>query len=118
MRLAHKTPCQGCPFRRDSVGGWLGEDTGDPAEYFLATVDREQAQPCHNTIDYDDPDWEDGLDSAPYCAGQLVFFRNNCKLPKNRELPVNLVEPDYEKVFSRRDEFITHHTLEHGDRDE
>lgn len=108
-RLAHLTPCNACPFRRDSAPGWLG--ASDAHEFIQAALSECQ-MPCHCTIDYEDPHWEQTqYPDAPICAGSLVFLRNNCKLPRDETLKAmtRAVEQDRESVFCFRQEFVDHH---------
>lgn len=99
--------CSQCPFKKDSAPGWLGSSC--PEEFIDATLS-ENDMPCHLGVDYDDEDWLDKLDDVPRCAGSLVFFRNNCKLPRNPELcnAVSKVKVD-NTVFSFKHEFLEHH---------
>lgn len=111
-----KKPCNDCPFRRDSIPGWCGDS--EP-EWFVesALADYTQYQdgsylaPCHQTVDYNDPDWESKLGDAAACAGALIFAKNRCKSPRdpNRNAAVRSVDTDYETVFASPDEFIEHH---------
>jgi len=108
--LKHKTACARCPWRRDSLKGWLGIET--PSGFLWATQ-REHMMPCHCDVDYESDDWELQLDGASHCAGSLVFMKNNCQLPVNltlREM-VEQVEQSTE-VFQWGREFLDHHTLE------
>jgi len=106
--LPNSTICAQCPFRRTSAPGYLGSDT--PERFIDATLS-ENDMPCHMAVDYDDEDWESDLEDIPRCAGSLVFFRNNCKLPRTPELcdAVSSVKPDRETVFSFKHEFLEHH---------
>lgn len=106
--LDNQTICAQCPFRRSSAPGWLGSSS---PEEFIDTTLSENDMPCHMAVDYEDEDWLDKLDSIPRCAGSLVFFRNNCRLPRVPELcdAVSKVKADKETVFSFRHEFLEHH---------
>lgn len=112
MKLDLRRPCAKCPFRRDSVRGWLGP--WEPTELLFA-LGRE-AFPCHLTIPQDEgavPETDDRLQG---CAGAAIFLNN--KIERSRH-PVNaqhqaLVEnvPAEVKasVFNFGHEFIEHHT--------
>ena len=104
----NSTICGQCPFRRTSAPGYLGADT---PERFINAVLSENDMPCHMVIDYEYDDWKFNLEDIPRCAGSLVFFRNNCKLPRTSELcdAVSSVEPDRKTVFSFKHEFLEHH---------
>lgn len=106
MAKQHKTACPECPWRKDSKPGWLGAAT--PVQ-FLATAYSDQRMPCHCTVDYESPDWEEQAKKAPQCAGRAEFFSNMCKEPRNPKLlTVNKVNP---MVFGRPTAFLEHHTL-------
>lgn len=106
--LRHKTPCSKCPFLRGSSPGWLGAST--PNE-FLDSTNSEIDMPCHSTIDYEDPNWEESLKVASTCAGSLIFMKNTCKMPRDEELAVKVqgVERDIKNVFYWAHEFLEHH---------
>jgi len=87
--------------------GWLG--AGSP-ESFIDCMNRDEPLPCHQTIDYDDPDWlvkwsaqEDGS----MCAGALIFMANKMQRPRTRGFPT--LPPDKVAVFSNTVEFVRHH---------
>jgi hypothetical protein len=114
-----KKPCNDCPFRRTSSPGWLG---GAPPSWFVSSAladtysdgSGNEAAPCHETIDYDDPAWQqDQLPAADACVGSLIFYRNvdAFKLPRDhaRSRLVQSVQPDHDTVFSTADEFVQHH---------
>lgn len=104
MEHTHKQPCRECPFRRNSLPGYLGEDT---PEGFMATTLADVPMPCHLTIDYEEDDWDgDQMEEASYCAGALNFFRNMCKSSRDRRRPQGEKDPT---VFSRPQEFLDHH---------
>lgn len=44
MRYDKRIPCKECPFRKDSIRGWLGPDT---PEEVIAQVHGEGGYPCH-----------------------------------------------------------------------
>lgn len=106
--MQHRKPCKGCPWTKQSLPGWLGAVT--PVE-FLQTSEAEVRMPCHNEVDYEDPQWEKVAAGAPQCAGRAIHFANRCKVPKDPDLLV-IKETDRANVFSNPQEFIDHHTLE------
>lgn len=114
IRLRHKVPCDDCPFRRDSMPGFLGGTR--LADWITAWIG-EAKFPCHKTISQMFVITETvgenhpSLDGASYCAGALTMMRNSCKSPRNsydREA-ARKVEPDRETVFSHMGEFKSHH---------
>lgn len=118
-KLGRKTPCNDCPYRRDSARGWLGAET-DPEVFVSAALSDFMANPadigypCHLAIDYSDPDWKTTqLPDADLCAGALIMAANNYKLPRQPERAeaVRAVKQS-PAVFRYADEFIAHHTIE------
>ena len=102
------TPCSQCPFRLVSPPGWMGVAT--PQEFIEAT-EAEQHMPCHLEVDYNEADWHKQLGDVAWCAGSLIFLRNNCKMPLDKALfdAMQHVQADKERVFSFRHEFLEHH---------
>lgn len=86
-------PCSDCPWRRDSIKGWLGGMT--PEEWLDAIHGMgDTFIDCH-TI------------NGPQCAGAAIYRANISKLPRN---PMILQLPkDKESVFSTPMEFLKHH---------
>lgn len=101
-------PCKECPWRKDSIPGWLGDST--PLE-FLQLNESEQHMPCHLTVDYESDDWEELVQDAPACAGRLVHLKNRCKQPMDPSLAEAMkgVEADHDKIFFDPSEFFRHH---------
>jgi len=88
----HQKPCQDCPFKRDSIKGWLGIMT--PDEWVMCAHGVTQID-CH--VHY-----------GAQCAGAAIYRKNVCKLP----LPGQLKLPrDTEAVFSSPMQFKEHHEL-------
>ena len=115
MKPPLKKPCEGCPFRRTALPGWLGNST--PAEFMNQTLS-DNAMPCHCTVDYSDPLWREETDepdtNVRYCAGALVFFANICKISRHPERP--RLKPDRENVFASPAEFLAyHHDWQNGE---
>jgi hypothetical protein len=112
-----KQPCSDCPYRRDSRQGWTG---GARPEWFAfsALADHAEYQhgsclaPCHQTVDYGDPNWPEQLADgrAAACAGALIMARNNGKMPQDprRAAAVRSVDRD-ENVFRYGEELVRHH---------
>jgi hypothetical protein len=102
-----KQPCSDCPFRRAAMPGWLG--AGSP-ESFIDCMNRDEPLPCHQTIDYDDPDWLEkwsAQESGSMCAGALIFMANKMQRPRTRGFPT--LPPDKVAVFSNTVEFVRYH---------
>lgn len=111
--------CNDCPFRRASLAGWTGAAA---PEWFVESALADETVygevPCHQTVDYNDPNWRASLKNAAVCAGALIFARNNGKLPRDprRAKLVKQVAADHETIFSTRKEFIEHHRRPDGVR--
>ena len=116
-------PCRECPFKRTAWPGYLGADTPTG---FVHKTESGVPMPCHLTVDYETPGWEERANDAPLCAGSITFLANSCKLPYlpspeipvpdflRRDIPQVLAAlddatPDHDAVFSNRQEFIDHH---------
>jgi hypothetical protein len=87
----HESPCSDCPFRRDSIPGWLG---GHSPEEFVSMAHGESDYPCH-------------VLSGAQCAGMAVYRANVGKRPRSKrilQLARNVIA-----VFARPKEFLTHH---------
>lgn len=107
--LGRTTPCQHCPWRKTSLRGYLGED--EPAHFYWQSVTQENPMPCHEQIDYTDPDWQaTQLPHVDLCAGMLIYFRNHLKTP--RYAPVAAAVRAVKRsaaVFTWPQEFMRHH---------
>lgn len=79
--------------------GWLGNSSPD------------EPLPCHQTIDYGDPQWLEKWmaqqGAGKMCAGALVFMANKVQRPHDREFPTMPKDPA--NVFSNSVEFVRHH---------
>lgn len=98
-----KTPCDECPWRRDSTPGFTGPES--PQDW----VDCAHAEgyiACHKTIQGTvdgETEW------SHQCAGAAIFRANVHKVPRDRE--VTTLPADRESVFASNQEFIEHHDL-------
>lgn len=109
VKRACKRPCKECPFRRDAAKGWLGAYDG--AQDFLDTHYRyDVPNPCHTTVDYNDPEWKSKLGDAIGCAGQQIFYENSLKKPRMWSLDPD-IEADTHNVFQWPQEFLDHHNV-------
>jgi len=108
-KLGRKTPCPGCPWLKISRRGYLGED--EPESFYRGAITNENDWPCHEQIDYADPEWlTTQLPDADLCAGQLIHFRNHLKMPRDPEMAeaVRAVKTS-RHVFQQPEEFMRHH---------
>jgi hypothetical protein len=111
-----KQPCKECPFLRNSLGGWLGEMTGDP-QGFLDAIDYE-VMPCHMNVDREKHLLVEGEKNP--CVGALQFCQNSLKFPRMARQPGTVYSNLYEQakpnalVFQWSTEFVKHHTINNG----
>jgi len=103
-----KKPCSECPFTKNSLPGWLSDYTAQ--ELHLIAMN-EMPFPCHMTHD-EDLEWDEaGTESAPLCAGALMYMKKGAKMPRMVELARILKQidiKDCENILSTP-EFFKHH---------
>jgi hypothetical protein len=94
------TPCNECPWRRESLPGWLGPHD---AEEWINLVHGDGQVACHKTIVVsDDPT------GTTTCSGSAIYRRNVAKSP--RGVPADhQLDADTVNVFARPDQFTDHH---------
>lgn len=103
-----KIPCNECPFRKNSLPGWLADYTPQSLHSFVMS---ENPFPCHMTHEVELSFEEAG--EYPLCAGALRYMRKNAKMPRNPEVAsiIKSFKPeDLENVLSTI-EFFNHHDL-------
>jgi hypothetical protein len=87
----HTGPCSDCPWRRDSLHGWLG---GLTSQQWVRAAHGDEVIDCH-------------VHTGAQCAGAAIYRANVAKLPRdaaNLRLPA-----DREAVFASPDQFKEHH---------
>ena len=67
-------PCGQCPFRKNSIKGYLG---GFTIEETLKTAQSESSFVCHKVRE---------SNKEEECAGRLLFASKTCKKFKNKDL--------------------------------
>lgn len=95
-----KEPCNDCPWRRNSVRGWLGPYD---ARQWIEAAHGEGAIACHQTI----PKGGGWGPNTLQCRGAAIFRANAKKQPRNPTITTG--PEDKERVFAWDDEFIEHH---------
>lgn len=108
-----KEVCKECPFKRDSLAGYLGEASFDPMAFLGPHLQGGEPLPCHLSID-----WEADLGGMrvytdkSLCRGYLIFLKNSCTMPRDLEMAElrNTVEKDTENFFQWQPEFVEHHS--------
>jgi hypothetical protein len=67
----HFKPCRTCPFRKDAEPD---ESPGySPLPVYVAQTLLPYRIPCHERINYDDPDWKQQCDDLPQCVGHAML---------------------------------------------
>ncbi len=104
--IARKSTCSECPFRKDSMKGWLSEYTPQDLHNIVLS---EQPFPCHMTHK-DEVSFEKAAE-LPICAGGLAYMRKNFKSPRNKEHAdlVKQVDKETMDITLDRTEFFEHH---------
>lgn len=97
-KCQHTTPCSDCPWRRDSLNGWLG---GASPQEWIQVAHADVVVPCHTL-------------NGAQCAGIAVYRANVCKMAyePNLKLPANR-----ELVFALPVQFLEHHSKIPDDRE-
>ena len=92
-----QAPCKECPYRKDSLKGWLGKDR---MTEFLHT----DSFICHKTS-------EGNLLDRKQCAGHMILTKNNNSFVRiaqamNKDLDLS----GHDLIFDTEQECIDHHT--------
>jgi hypothetical protein len=109
MKTTLRTPCDKCPFRRDSLRGWLGPWDVEGLLWHLGRG----TFACHKTIVRDDQP-EDELTS---CAGAAIFLNNkhersrHWKMAEHQDNVERVPRELRDQVFKWGDEFRAHHGI-------
>lgn len=97
MKICHTEPCAECPWRKDSLQGYLG---GHPAEYYADAVAEGVIPACHMK-DFGPED-----DRTAYCAGAASVLANSAKMAEQREPGQEEAEAMRKTVGKRGDTFF------------
>ncbi len=84
-------PCSDCPWSREALNGWLGDNTADE---WVQMAHGETPIECH-------------VHPNVQCAGAAIYRANVCKL--SRDPSILRLPADREAVFARSAEFLEHH---------
>ena len=90
--VQHTKPCSDCPWRRDSIAGWLGSE--QTAEDWVQTAHGETSIECH-------------VHHTQQCAGSAIYRANVAKSPRYKEILA--LPKDTKRVFATPMEFLEHH---------
>lgn len=102
-------PCKQCPFRKDSLAGWLADYTPQDLHNIVMN---ELEFPCHMTHETDISFEEAASNKYPLCAGALGYMRKNAKKPRKPELAelVSRIDKEILDDILSVSEFFDHHT--------
>tara|TARA_Y100001973_G_C5127478_1_gene295967 strand:+ start:155 stop:520 length:366 start_codon:yes stop_codon:yes gene_type:complete len=101
MKLKHKTPCKECPWRKESLQGYLG---GHAPEYYADAVANNEVPACH----LQDHGPED--DRTAFCAGALSCMANQAMQPSAMH-PGQETAVEAREEVGKRDDTFWHHAL-------
>ena len=116
MQFNFKKPCNNCPFLKESLHGWLGEQRS--TEISEVIVSGIGTFSCHKTTGVT-RGIEIPQQNQSHCFGALQMLRNMNKLESGfiyqmaqRLLGAKFdhIKVDTSKVFGNQIEFIEHHT--------
>lgn len=103
-----KKPCKECPYRKESLPGYLGEANYDP-ELFLQQLDMPELHPCHLAVDWESHTEQELLE-AKKCVGALQFMNNSFMISRSQNIAVLQKEVGKnDEVISFKHNFIKHH---------
>ena len=93
-KLPHKKrPCKNCPFKRDTIKGWLGKER-------ITEIVNANSFTCHK---HELPRLQ--------CAGHMILLGNRNAFVSTAEfMRINLKLDGRESVFKTVEECIEHHT--------
>ena len=90
-----RTPCNQCPFRKDTFKGWLGEER-------MTEILNSESFVCHKTVHVDDKD-------RLQCAGHMILLREDNEFYRWAKFLNCLDLKGYELVFEKKEDCINHH---------
>lgn len=119
MKFDLKSPCSNCPFRKDTLKGWLSSPRAK--EIWDSVAFQDGLFPCHKTtqtIETDDESENIATENSQHCAGALILLekenatRNNFLLRIafgiSKSLKLDELK-NQELVFDSAEDFIIHH---------
>lgn len=100
VKRQHTTPCSDCPFRRDSIPGWLG---GYTVEQYVQIATYAEGVDCHTRRKPDDMGGD-----FHQCAGMAIYHANVLKSPRDPQ--AFRLPPNKSLAFAWPTEFTAHHS--------
>lgn len=97
------SPCLNCPFKKDTLKGWLGKKRANEIANSDSFV-------CHKTVDHIQEKKGD-LSKRKQCAGFMIMKKNECSAVRltialGLEIPVD----NQKIVFDKKSDFIKHNS--------
>ena len=91
-----KKPCKNCPFRKDTLKGWLGKERAKEIVHSDTFV-------CHKTTNKKQEDFKQ-------CAGHILLNKeDNSMYRVSKQFGIDLEMKGEETVFESKEDFIKHH---------
>lgn len=110
MQFKLNAPCKSCPFKKDTLKGWLGESRAE--DLVKSIIHEEKTFSCHKTTGVLGNEPKD----TQMCAGALLLILK--ELPGHRMLRIaehfNMLDTSEVRgkdlVFDTAEDFIKHHS--------
>lgn len=120
MNFDMTKPCGGecnCPFRKDSLMGWLGKTRAE--EIVRGLYEEDSTFACHKTTVEDPHDFSERITTkdSQHCAGAMIMMEKSGTANQMMRIAERLRMYDRTKldmnapVFDTPQEFIDHHTI-------
>lgn len=115
MKFDLKRPCKTCPFRTDSLKGWLGK--GRAKEILEGITAKDQTFTCHYTTEFHEETGEVIPHSNDqHCAGAMILLEKYNRPNQLMRIFERLGAYDKDAlamdapVFDTYEEFVKHHS--------
>lgn len=105
MAKQHRNPCSTCPFTRKSDPGETG---GSPTEVYIAQTLMPYWVPCHECIDYSDPDWKTKYETQQ-CVGHAMMRDKMGVADKMPEPLLRVAPTEQAQVFDSLTQMYAYH---------
>lgn len=90
-----KKPCKNCPFRKDTLKGWLGSDR-------MESILNQGSFVCHKNNDLQ-------------CAGHMIIKKEeNDFFRQARQFGIDLGLKGQDLIFEHEEDCINHHSFENA----
>lgn len=102
-----KKPCANCPFKKDTLKGWLGKERATEINRDVMT---DKTFHCHKTLQ--------DKSNKKICAGSMILLEKQkgldsnfiFRIGKHLGLISEIDKSEFDKVFDNSSDFIEHHT--------